>query len=612
MAAGSPCPGFSVLQMYKDSEKSMKMCSHVCSVISSVDYLMPIHLVFENVQGVAKTPTAHPEHNVFSQMLCCLVAMGYQVQQFLMDPTGYGSCESRLRVFIVATAPGHRPPDQPPQTHSFPDGVKKTIGKASNGEPFATLTRDIAPLDFTTTEQALGDLPNIGDSHVQTCIQVPDHRVYRKENDENHNLIAMIPRWPHASGLVHAYHMGTLGDRQKQSFLRRNGVATMMSSKAWSRVRPKGTVNCLTTHCQPRCAFGGRVLHWEQHRVLTIMEARRIQSIPDDEVIIGIPTAQWKIIGNSVDRKVSFAIGLAIGRAWVQRKSADGKVVAKIDDTTGVDLTQGCVTLPSRRQVTIAQTSIVQFTEDIRGLTASPHAPPTGESDDAALVEPTASRATTAALWRTGNGSHGKSVNSDTKMREGEDSAITFAGLERRGDTDRGKRERHAESKTSVTKQSSSSINGQKSKGISQVSGSIRLALTDNEGHASYGSMEHNASPETVERTENPNDNAAQQSDDDDGSMSHCIVVDYPKLPTSHPPSSQQSDTSSRQGQTLKSYGSRAAVRPTTNESRFTRPESESQSQGQGQDQDLISSKKWSIRVQMSIASGGMTLREWK
>ena len=49
---------------------------------------------------------------------------------------------------------------------------------------------------------------------------------------------------------------------------------------------------------------------------MTVMEARRTQSIPDHEVVIGNPAQQWKIIGNGVDRKVSFAIGLQIAKAW--------------------------------------------------------------------------------------------------------------------------------------------------------------------------------------------------------------------------------------------------------------------------------------------------------
>lgn len=114
LAAGSPCPGFSTLQHDKNSDKSLRNCSLVASVCSFVDLYMPLYLVLENVIGMATNPKTSKELNVFSQVLCCLASMGYQVKQLLMDPGFYGSCQSRQRIFIAATAPGCTPPDAPP------------------------------------------------------------------------------------------------------------------------------------------------------------------------------------------------------------------------------------------------------------------------------------------------------------------------------------------------------------------------------------------------------------------------------------------------------------------------------------------------------------------
>lgn len=46
------------------------------------------------------------------------------------------------------------------------------------------------------------------------------------------------------------------------------------------------------------------------------METRRAQGFLDHEVIVGVPSQQLKIVGNSVDRKVAFAMGLAIKESW--------------------------------------------------------------------------------------------------------------------------------------------------------------------------------------------------------------------------------------------------------------------------------------------------------
>lgn len=48
------------------------------------------------------------EINVFSQLLCCLVGMGYQCQQFTLDAWSFGSPQSRTRLFLSIAAPGQR------------------------------------------------------------------------------------------------------------------------------------------------------------------------------------------------------------------------------------------------------------------------------------------------------------------------------------------------------------------------------------------------------------------------------------------------------------------------------------------------------------------------
>jgi hypothetical protein len=53
------------------------------------------------------------------------------------------------------------------------------------------------------------------------------------------------------------------------------------------------------------------------------MDARRAQSFPDHEVIVGNPAQQWKIVGNSVARTVALALGLSLRQAWEQGAEGD-------------------------------------------------------------------------------------------------------------------------------------------------------------------------------------------------------------------------------------------------------------------------------------------------
>jgi DNA (cytosine-5)-methyltransferase 1 len=47
------------------------------------------------------------------------------------------------------------------------------------------------------------------------------------------------------------------------------------------------------------------------------MEARRAQGFIDYEPLIGEMAKQWKIVGNSVARQMSLALGMQVREAWL-------------------------------------------------------------------------------------------------------------------------------------------------------------------------------------------------------------------------------------------------------------------------------------------------------
>lgn len=83
----------------------------------------------------------------------------------------------------------------------------------------------------------------------------------------------------------------------------------------------------IITRVTPDCTINGRALHYDQPRILTVMEARRAQSYPDHEVLIGDVAAQWKIVGNSVDRTMAAATGVSLRFAWLANDPAYPKFV---------------------------------------------------------------------------------------------------------------------------------------------------------------------------------------------------------------------------------------------------------------------------------------------
>tara|TARA_R110002060_G_scaffold1561_1_gene3074 strand:- start:773 stop:997 length:225 start_codon:yes stop_codon:yes gene_type:complete len=63
----------------------------------------------------------------------------------------------------------------------------------------------------------------------------------------------------------------------------------------------------------------GYGIHWDEQRMFTAMEGSRIQNVPEHEVFLGTPSEVWKILGNSVNRNVSLALGLSLRDAWLER-----------------------------------------------------------------------------------------------------------------------------------------------------------------------------------------------------------------------------------------------------------------------------------------------------
>ncbi|KAI9676950.1 MAG: DNA methyltransferase Dim-2 [Caeruleum heppii] len=318
IVAGSPCVGFSVANQNRSSEASLRNCSLVASVAAFIDFYRPKYALLENVISMATKGARHQDENVFSQVLCCLVGMGYQVQQFNLDAWSFGSPQSRSRIFISIAAPGLQLPPHPVISHSHPEGKKdRALGVASNGVPFGRRRFESTPFQHVTAEKATRDLPHIGDARTQTCIPHPDHRNSRFESGLVRTQISHIPVMPRGQSFISAYHRGRLSQPEIDAFTWSNKFKASKKSRAWQRIDPNGLLPCITTSATPGCSFSGTILHWDQHRLLSILEARRAQGFPDEEVLVGLPRVQWKIVGNSVPRTVALALGLSLREAWL-------------------------------------------------------------------------------------------------------------------------------------------------------------------------------------------------------------------------------------------------------------------------------------------------------
>ncbi|KAI9787643.1 MAG: DNA methyltransferase Dim-2 [Geoglossum umbratile] len=316
ISAGSPCQGFSNANNRREEEKGLRNSSLVASVATFVDFYRPKYALLENVAGMA---SGNRDRNVFSQLLCTLVGMGYQVQQFNLDAWSFGSPQSRSRLFVSIAAPGLKLPPHPALSHSHPPGKgDRGIGTGANGEKYGRRRFEVTPFEYITATEATSDLPFIGQSRSHTCIRYPDHRQSCTKSNPKRILVNCVPVNPRQQSFIRAVNSGRMPKPIVDNYSwGKSGHKRNLIARSWQRVDPNALMPTITTSAQPACAFTGAVVHWDQHRLLTVMEARRAQSFPDDEVLIGIASAQWKIVGNSVARTVALALGMSVREAWL-------------------------------------------------------------------------------------------------------------------------------------------------------------------------------------------------------------------------------------------------------------------------------------------------------
>jgi DNA (cytosine-5)-methyltransferase 1 len=309
IAAGSPCPGFSALQRNFLSEQSLRNASHITTFCSYVDLYRPLYGVLENVVNMASTRVGYEDQNVLSQVVACLISMGYQCNQYIMDAWSYGSAQQRSRLILTIAAPGLEPIAQPWHTHARPleETAGKSLGRLPNGERFGEREYYPTPFAYVPASTVSDELPDIGTGVIQTCIPFPDHRVPGLPTRKQRALVKCIPTQPPGCGYREA------DQRRLIPTLLRDPRTE--AGRAYKRIKAKGLIPCITTGLAVYNSRAGALLHWDQHRSISVLEARRTQGYMDQEPIIGRLIEQYKIVGNGVDRKVAFAIGLALLRA---------------------------------------------------------------------------------------------------------------------------------------------------------------------------------------------------------------------------------------------------------------------------------------------------------
>lgn len=255
------------------------------SFITVVEALQPSAVLVENVPDLPRWD----DGAVLIGLYESLRALGYRVEARILDGPRFGVPQHRQRLILIGFT-GDRPPLWPePRPH--PVSLREAIGdlppipRAQRSE---RLPYDLRRQDCDFQRVMRQDVPEqdaeIVFEHICRDVRPDDMQAFRML-DEGQTYIDLPDR-------LRRYRSDVFTDKYKRL--------------SWDEL-----CRSITAHI---AKDGYWYIHPDQHRTLSIREAARVQSFPDDFRFAGTQTHRYRQIGNAVPVLLGEAIGRAVHR----------------------------------------------------------------------------------------------------------------------------------------------------------------------------------------------------------------------------------------------------------------------------------------------------------
>ena len=265
------------------------------SYLEVIRLAKPSAVIMENVPDMA----LDREMFILRSMVLELERMGYSVQERVVDTWRYGVPQFRQRLIMVAVRRG--------SGFQWPKEVAKqvTVGNAISDLP--TVQGGWRPrggaegwADYAgpSTEYQRSMRANVPDEDQH---KVFDHitRPVRPDDLAAFELIDSQTRYSELPEDLKRYRDDIFDDKYK-------------------RLDADNVSRTITAHI---AKDGYWYIHPEQNRTITVREAARLQTFPDDFRFAGSPSAAFRQIGNAVPPR----LGLAIGKAVLDALASHGR-----------------------------------------------------------------------------------------------------------------------------------------------------------------------------------------------------------------------------------------------------------------------------------------------
>uniref|UniRef100_A0A8C3QTV2 DNA (cytosine-5)-methyltransferase 1 n=1 Tax=Cyanoderma ruficeps TaxID=181631 RepID=A0A8C3QTV2_9PASS len=383
LCGGPPCQGFSGMNRFNSRTYSKFKNSLVVSFLSYCDYYRPRFFLLENVRNFV----SFKRSMVLKLTLRCLVRMGYQCTFGVLQAGQYGVAQTRRRAIVLAAAPGEKLPMFPEPLHVFAPRACQLSVVVDDKKFVSNITRTYSgPFRTITVRDTMSDLPEIRNgasaleisyngepqSWFQRQIRGSQYQPILRDHickDMSALVAARMRHIPLAPGsdwrdlpnievrlsdgtttrkLRYTHHERKNG-RSSSGALR--GVCSCAEGKPcdpadrqfntlipwclphtgnrhnhwaglYGRLEWDGFFSTTVTNPEPM-GKQGRVLHPEQHRVVSVRECARSQGFPDTYRLFGNILDKHRQVGNAVPPPLAKAIGLEIKACAVAKLRQD-------------------------------------------------------------------------------------------------------------------------------------------------------------------------------------------------------------------------------------------------------------------------------------------------
>uniref|UniRef100_A0A6P6Y3V4 Cytosine-specific methyltransferase n=1 Tax=Dermatophagoides pteronyssinus TaxID=6956 RepID=A0A6P6Y3V4_DERPT len=344
---GPPCQGFSEMNRFSQTEYSLFKRSLLVCYLNFLEFYRPKYFVFENVYNMI----LYGKSLIFKIFCSFLIQIGYQIRVIISQAGCYGLPQQRRRLFIIgARYDQGKLPKFPKPTNHFNDS-KSMIFKINGGEKFDPFDGHRGAYRTITIDDAIGDLPTLNDDdyfvdmireykcepqcsyqremrkNQQQQNSVRDHYC-KKLSELNIERIRRIPReisadWRDLPNIRIRLSDGKIIEKLRYDNHHRRSKQTKtlipwcLANSAdknnnwqgqYGRLSWQGHFPTIVTNPDP-ITSQGRVIHPDQHRIISIREMARSQGFPDNFIFqYGSVADKYRQIGNAVPPLLSMKI----------------------------------------------------------------------------------------------------------------------------------------------------------------------------------------------------------------------------------------------------------------------------------------------------------------